>query len=1017
MQSLSTALENLLRHLSQEIPATPGIRVIDIPFPLKDAFDALSWLASQQTYPQFYWQQRNGDEEAVVLGAITRFTSLDQAQRFLRQHPEHADLRIWGLNAFDPSQGNLLLPRLEWRRCGGKATLRLTLFSESSLQHDAIQAKEFIATLVSIKPLPGLHLTTTREQHWPDKTGWTQLIELATKTIAEGELDKVVLARATDLHFASPVNAAAMMAASRRLNLNCYHFYMAFDGENAFLGSSPERLWRRRDKALRTEALAGTVANNPDDKQAQQLGEWLMADDKNQRENMLVVEDICQRLQADTQTLDVLPPQVLRLRKVQHLRRCIWTSLNKADDVICLHQLQPTAAVAGLPRDLARQFIARHEPFTREWYAGSAGYLSLQQSEFCVSLRSAKLAAMSCDYMLARALSVVPTPSKSGRKSTTKRQGCVLYYKWNSNESHHYRFISIIYFCSSLYLAAILIPDKLMSVSAFNRRWAAVILEALTRHGVRHICIAPGSRSTPLTLAAAENSAFIHHTHFDERGLGHLALGLAKVSKQPVAVIVTSGTAVANLYPALIEAGLTGEKLILLTADRPPELIDCGANQAIRQPGMFASHPTHSISLPRPTQDIPARWLVSTIDHALGTLHAGGVHINCPFAEPLYGEMDDTGLSWQQRLGDWWQDDKPWLREAPRLESEKQRDWFFWRQKRGVVVAGRMSAEEGKKVALWAQTLGWPLIGDVLSQTGQPLPCADLWLGNAKATSELQQAQIVVQLGSSLTGKRLLQWQASCEPEEYWIVDDIEGRLDPAHHRGRRLIANIADWLELHPAEKRQPWCVEIPRLAEQAMQAVIARRDAFGEAQLAHRICDYLPEQGQLFVGNSLVVRLIDALSQLPAGYPVYSNRGASGIDGLLSTAAGVQRASGKPTLAIVGDLSALYDLNALALLRQVSAPLVLIVVNNNGGQIFSLLPTPQSERERFYLMPQNVHFEHAAAMFELKYHRPQNWQELETAFADAWRTPTTTVIEMVVNDTDGAQTLQQLLAQVSHL
>ena len=189
----------------------------------------------------------------------------------------------------------------------------------------------------------------------------------------------------------SPVNAAAMMAASRRLNLNCYHFYMAFDGENAFLGSSPERLWRRRDKALRTEALAGTVANHPDDKQAQQLGEWLMADDKNQRENMLVVEDICQRLQADTQTLDVLPPQVLRLRKVQHLRRCIWTSLNKADDVICLHQLQPTAAVAGLPRDLARQFIARHEPFTREWYAGSAGYLSLQQSEFCVSLRSAKI--------------------------------------------------------------------------------------------------------------------------------------------------------------------------------------------------------------------------------------------------------------------------------------------------------------------------------------------------------------------------------------------------------------------------------------------------------------------------------------------------------------------------------------------------------------------------------------------------------------------------------------------------
>lgn len=556
-----------------------------------------------------------------------------------------------------------------------------------------------------------------------------------------------------------------------------------------------------------------------------------------------------------------------------------------------------------------------------------------------------------------------------------------------------------------------------MSVSSFNRRWAAVILEALTRHGVRHVCIAPGSRSTPLTLAAAENRAFIHHTHFDERGLGHLALGLAKASDAPVAVIVTSGTAVANLYPALIEAGLTGEKLVLLTADRPPELIDCGANQAIRQQGIFASHPSQTLSLPRPTRDIPARWLVSTVDNALGALRAGALHINCPFAEPLYGEMDDADLDWQQALGDWWQSDKPWLRAPAELSSPIQRDWFFWRQKRGVVLAGRMSAEEGKQVAQWAQRLGWPLIGDVLSQTGQPLPCADLWLGNARAVTELEQAQIVVQLGSSLTGKRLLQWQATCTPEEYWLVDPHDGRLDPAHHRGRRLVSGVADWLERHPAEKRAPWASEIPELSRQAWALTAQHSDAFGEAQLAHRIHRYLPEQGQLFVGNSLVVRLIDAFSRLPAGYPVFSNRGASGIDGLISTAAGVQRASARSTLAIVGDLSALYDLNALALLRQASAPFVLMVINNNGGQIFSLLPTPQSERERFYLMPQNVQFEHAAAMFSLRYQRPESWDELESALNTAWSKPGATLIEVVVNDSDGAQMLQNLLAQVSHL
>ena len=554
-----------------------------------------------------------------------------------------------------------------------------------------------------------------------------------------------------------------------------------------------------------------------------------------------------------------------------------------------------------------------------------------------------------------------------------------------------------------------------MSISSFNRRWAQVILEALTRHGVRHVCIAPGSRSTPLTLTAAENQAFICHTHFDERGLGHLALGLAKASGQPVAVIVTSGTAVANLYPALIEAGLTGEKLILLTADRPPELIDCGANQAIRQPGMFGSHPTVSVNLPRPTQDIPARWLVSTVDSALGQQTSGGVHINCPFAEPLYGAPDDTGIGWLNELGGWWQGDKPWLREVYGREIAKQRDWFFWRQKRGVVVAGRMSAEEGVQVAVWAKMLGWPLIGDVLSQTGQPLPCADLWLGNSQATTELAQAQIIIQFGGSLTGKRVLQWQATCQPEEYWIVDPLPGRLDPANHRGRRLSANIGEWLELHPAEKRSAWAEKLAPLARLARDTVKLDTAEFGEAQVAARLPELLPEGGQLFVGNSLIVRLVDSFAQMPAGYPVYSNRGASGIDGLLSTSAGVQRATARPTFAIVGDLSALYDMNSLALLRQVSAPFVLLVVNNNGGQIFSLLPTPAAERERFYCMPQDINFSHAAAMFGLAYHNPSSWSDLESVVTQAWKSPRATVVEITVPETDGAQTLQTLLAQVS--
>ena len=229
------------------------------------------------------------------------------------------------------------------------------------------------------------------ETHRPGKEGWCRLIDQATQAIRDGAFSKVVLARATDLVFCGAPNASALMAASRRVNFSCYHFYMAFDAQRTFLGSSPERLWRRRGTALRTEALAGTVAAHDDAATATRLGDWLMHDDKNQRENSLVVEDICQRLQGLTHTLDVLPAEIVRLRKVQHLRRCIQAELNVADDTRCLLQLQPTAAVAGLPRAQALDFIDRFEPFTREWYAGSAGYLSRRQSEFCVTLRSAKV--------------------------------------------------------------------------------------------------------------------------------------------------------------------------------------------------------------------------------------------------------------------------------------------------------------------------------------------------------------------------------------------------------------------------------------------------------------------------------------------------------------------------------------------------------------------------------------------------------------------------------------------------
>nr|WP_024965147.1 2-succinyl-5-enolpyruvyl-6-hydroxy-3-cyclohexene-1-carboxylic-acid synthase [Pantoea sp. IMH] len=546
-----------------------------------------------------------------------------------------------------------------------------------------------------------------------------------------------------------------------------------------------------------------------------------------------------------------------------------------------------------------------------------------------------------------------------------------------------------------------------MSCSTFNRRWAGVILEALTRQGVRHLCIAPGSRSAPLTLAAVAHPRLICHTHFDERGLGFLALGLAKATRQPVAVIVTSGTAVANLYPAIIEAKLTGERLVILSADRPPELIDCGANQAISQPGLFASHAA-TLNLPGPSPAISARWLVSAVDALLGQHPFGAVHLNCPFAEPLYGGDPDAFQHWWDTLGNWWQSTQPWLQYEAEADIRVHEEWAEMRLKRGLVVVGKVTPEEGKAIAAWADLLGWPLLADVQSQTGQPFPFAEIWLRKPQARQVLSQADVVVQFGSHFVSKQLTLWLANHQPEAWWLIEPVPGRRDPAHHQSCRIEADILRWLAAHPAEKCMAWWPQIARFSAAAREALTTPPPPFGEALLAQRLSDFLPDEGALFLGNSLTVRLVDALGQLPAGYPVFASRGASGIDGLIATAAGVQRGTAKPLLVVMGDLSALYDLNSLALLRQVTAPLILIVINNNGGQIFSLLPTPEEARERFFAMPQHIDFSSAAAMFGLRYACPDNWDDLCTAVMQGWQAQAT-LIELRVAPEQGAQFLAQ--------
>ncbi|EHA1125994.1 2-succinyl-5-enolpyruvyl-6-hydroxy-3-cyclohexene-1-carboxylic-acid synthase [Vibrio navarrensis] len=515
-----------------------------------------------------------------------------------------------------------------------------------------------------------------------------------------------------------------------------------------------------------------------------------------------------------------------------------------------------------------------------------------------------------------------------------------------------------------------------------NRVWCQVLLEELCRFGVQQVCVAPGSRSTPLTLEADANPKLHLHTHFDERGLGYLALGLAKASDRPVAIIVTSGTAVANLLPAVAEAGLTGEKLVLLTADRPVELVDCGANQAIRQVGIFASHVCAELDLPSPTTSIGLPWLLTSVDQVMHRQAVAGhaVHINCPFPEPLYSDGDKALYAeYLAPIASWLHSEQVYSAQSLHLHNTLPIGEAWW-QKKGLVVIGSLPLADAQAALAFAKQLGWPVLCDVQSGVTSEWAGYDLWLQNPKASAQLAQAELVVQFGSRLVSKRWNQWLPTQISSQctYWYVSPQLERNNPAHLPQRHFVASAQQWQcqalsEWQGHSPHAGWADELKWYSQQSQWvAEKLAKQPISELSLACQL-GQLATITTLFLGNSLFVRLADMVARLD-GRAVFTNRGASGIDGLFATAAGVQRAQQQPLLMILGDTSALYDLNSLALFAHNPLPAVLVVVNNDGGAIFDLLPVPAQQRQSLYQMPHGFGFEFAARQFALDYAQPQN-------------------------------------------
>ncbi|MGP9497715.1 2-succinyl-5-enolpyruvyl-6-hydroxy-3-cyclohexene-1-carboxylic-acid synthase [Halomonas sp. AOP43-D1-4] len=571
--------------------------------------------------------------------------------------------------------------------------------------------------------------------------------------------------------------------------------------------------------------------------------------------------------------------------------------------------------------------------------------------------------------------------------------------------------------------------------ATFNHVWAALLLEELYRLGMRDVVLAPGSRSSPLTMAASEHTGLRCHCHFDERGLAFMALGLARGSGRPVAVITTSGTAVANLYPAVVEAKLMGVPLVVLSADRPIELLDNGSNQAIDQRDIFARHTVMHHDLSPPGPELSAAFLLSTVDQTIDQQQRtpGPVHFNCRYREPLYpGHQREDASNYLAPLGSWLASSEPWSQWVSSTQTAVfSTEWAGFSRQRGVIVAGCIDdPHQAQHVVTLSRRLGWPLLADLQSQVRfdrQNVIHFDLALHDPHFVEELERADVLLQFGGRLISKRLTQFIARHPWQDVWLVDPRPQRLDPDYSVKRRFVcppeAVVAALEFEHKHERetgtgaeRTPWH-RLNQCQQRISDIVNQRCNTFSELGICHRLLQQAT--GQLFVGNSMPARLMNMLGTYrTAPLRVFTNRGASGIDGLIATAYGASATSDQPTTLIVGDISALHDLNSLALLKQAVHPLVVIILNNDGGSIFHMLPVPKEGEllERYFRQPHGLSFEYAAQMFGLAYAAPGSLESFEAAYARALEEGVT-LIELNVPHQQVADDLVALAATLGRL
>ena len=543
--------------------------------------------------------------------------------------------------------------------------------------------------------------------------------------------------------------------------------------------------------------------------------------------------------------------------------------------------------------------------------------------------------------------------------------------------------------------------DKL-SCSNKNSIWGAMCAEILVRLGLRHAVISPGSRSTPLTFAFSRHPNIESVALIDERSASFFALGIAQKKQQPVLLICTSGTATANFYPAIIEASESGVPLLVMTADRPPELRYCHSGQTIDQQKLYGTYTNMSIEISMPSVDYARlKYLRQTLIHAWERCRypaPGPVHLNFPFRDPLSPSdtVNNRSLPKEKDLLSIIDNVTPLIevRESCITDEMMHLSKKIRAIDRGLIIVGPNQPQSADNFASCvgqiAIELGWPTLTDGLSPLRgfsdvNPYLVSHYHfiLSNPNLFVSLR-PKAVLGIGPLPASKILRTWLEKI-PAITWIVDDSLNNVDGLHREAAHLRISVDSLRAIigKNLKKQTPYCQEWLKLEKRVTKNINKKMRECNfsyEGKIAWLLSKYLPPKTSIFVANSMPIRDVEVFwSVNNRRIRPYFNRGANGIDGTLSSALGVAQAN-KKTVLLTGDLALLHDTNGFLINSHFKSHLSIILINNNGGGIFENLPVAKFNPpfENYFVTPQKVSFKKLAAAYGIEYVNVKTLNEL---------------------------------------